>query len=118
MIHPKSDCLSKNIGEKTNIWQNVVVLPNAVIGNNCNICLIYKISSNAYITDNSNTTFNSTPYDVKFEETQLAQTADVTEQDQGSWTPTIALSVVAVGFLVKAWSSKSKVARENEFIRI
>lgn len=38
MIHPLSDCLSKSIGENTNIWQFVVVLAGAVIGSNCNIC--------------------------------------------------------------------------------
>jgi acetyltransferase-like isoleucine patch superfamily enzyme len=38
MIHHLSDCQSKNIGENTNIWQFVVVLPNALIGDNCNIC--------------------------------------------------------------------------------
>jgi UDP-3-O-[3-hydroxymyristoyl] glucosamine N-acyltransferase len=37
MIHPLSDTLSKNIGADTNIWQFCVVLPNARIGNNCNI---------------------------------------------------------------------------------
>jgi UDP-2-acetamido-3-amino-2,3-dideoxy-glucuronate N-acetyltransferase len=38
MIHPLSDCLSKNIGNNTNVWQYVVVLSKAVIGDNCNIC--------------------------------------------------------------------------------
>lgn len=38
MIHELSDVKSKNIGEGTNIWQYCVVLPNAVIGKNCNIC--------------------------------------------------------------------------------
>ena len=38
MIHELSDVQSKNIGEGTNIWQYCVVLPGAVIGNNCNIC--------------------------------------------------------------------------------
>jgi UDP-2-acetamido-3-amino-2,3-dideoxy-glucuronate N-acetyltransferase len=43
MIHPSADVQSKNIGSDTKIWQNVVVLPDAVIGENCNInahCLI------------------------------------------------------------------------------
>jgi acetyltransferase-like isoleucine patch superfamily enzyme len=36
-IHPSSDVQSKSIGDGTLIWQYVVVLPGAVIGNNCNI---------------------------------------------------------------------------------
>ena len=38
MIHSLSDCLSKNIGKNTNVWQYVVILSKAVIGDNCNIC--------------------------------------------------------------------------------
>ena len=38
MIHSLSDCLSKNIGKSTNVWQYVVILSDAVIGDNCNIC--------------------------------------------------------------------------------
>ena len=38
MIHALSDVQSKNIGGNTNIWQFVVVLGGAVIGDNCNIC--------------------------------------------------------------------------------
>jgi len=38
MIHPLSDCLSLNIGKNTNVWQFVVILSEAVIGDNCNIC--------------------------------------------------------------------------------
>lgn len=37
-IHPLSDVKSKNIGQKTKIWQYSVIFPNAVIGENCNIC--------------------------------------------------------------------------------
>ena len=37
MIHPLSDCQAK-IPESTNIWQFCVVLPNAQVGENCNIC--------------------------------------------------------------------------------
>ena len=36
-IHPSSDVQSKSIGKNTTIWQFVVVLPDASIGNNCNI---------------------------------------------------------------------------------
>jgi UDP-2-acetamido-3-amino-2,3-dideoxy-glucuronate N-acetyltransferase len=38
MIHILSDCQSKNIPESTNIWQYVVILPRAKIGENCNVC--------------------------------------------------------------------------------
>jgi UDP-2-acetamido-3-amino-2,3-dideoxy-glucuronate N-acetyltransferase len=37
MIHKLADVQSKNIGLDTNIWQYVVVLNEAIIGNNCNI---------------------------------------------------------------------------------
>lgn len=38
MIHPTSDVQTKTVGENTKIWQYCVVLPGAVIGNECNIC--------------------------------------------------------------------------------
>lgn len=38
MIHKLSDCQTVDIPTNTNIWQYVVVLPKAVIGENCNIC--------------------------------------------------------------------------------
>ncbi len=38
MIHPLSDVQSTAIGNNTNIWQFVVVLPRAIIGDDCNIC--------------------------------------------------------------------------------
>lgn len=37
MIHPTADVQSKEIGADTRIWQYVVVLPGAVIGDGCNI---------------------------------------------------------------------------------
>lgn len=37
-IHPLSDVQSKHIGNGTKIWQFCVVLPEAVIGEDCNIC--------------------------------------------------------------------------------
>jgi acetyltransferase-like isoleucine patch superfamily enzyme len=36
-VHPLSDVQSKQIGADTLIWQYVIVLPGAIIGNNCNI---------------------------------------------------------------------------------
>ena len=38
MQHPTSDIQSEKIGAGTRIWQFVVVLPGAIIGENCNIC--------------------------------------------------------------------------------
>ena len=52
MIHPLSDIHSKNIGEETNIWQYCVVLPGAVIGNNCNICSHCFIENDFIIGNN------------------------------------------------------------------
>lgn len=37
MIHPLSDVQSKQIGQNTSVWQYAVILPGAVIGDNCNI---------------------------------------------------------------------------------
>ncbi|EPJ75812.1 WxcM-like protein [Pseudomonas sp. CFII64] len=38
MIHPLSYVQSQSIGAGTKVWQFVVILPGAVIGNDCNIC--------------------------------------------------------------------------------
>ena len=38
MIHSLADVQSKHIGENTRVWQFTVVLPDAVIGKDCNIC--------------------------------------------------------------------------------
>ncbi|MET4089323.1 acyltransferase [Bradyrhizobium sp. S3.5.5] len=37
-IHPLSDVQSKRIGDRSRIWQFVVILPEAIIGEDCNIC--------------------------------------------------------------------------------
>ena len=37
-IHPQSDLLSASIGIGTRVWQFVVILAGASIGENCNIC--------------------------------------------------------------------------------
>lgn len=52
MIHPLSDCQSKNIGKDTNIWQFCVVLPGAQIGENCNICSHCFIENDVKIGNN------------------------------------------------------------------
>lgn len=52
MIHPLSDVQTKSIGEGTRIWQYVVVLPEARIGRNCNICCHVLIEGGAVLGDN------------------------------------------------------------------
>ena len=51
-IHPSSDVQTKNIGENTIVWQFCVILPNAVIGKNCNICANVFIENNVIIGNN------------------------------------------------------------------
>ncbi len=50
-IHPSSDVQSKQIGEGTRIWQYVVILPEAVIGRDCNICSHCFIENKAVVGD-------------------------------------------------------------------
>jgi acetyltransferase-like isoleucine patch superfamily enzyme len=50
-IHPLADVQSLNIGSGTRIWQFVVVLPQAVIGKNCNICAQSFIENDVVIGD-------------------------------------------------------------------
>lgn len=38
MRHPSSDIQSTQIGPNTSIWQFVVILARAIIGDHCNIC--------------------------------------------------------------------------------
>lgn len=51
-IHSLSDVQSLNIGDDTNIWQFCVILPNAKIGKNCNICANVLIENDVVIGDN------------------------------------------------------------------
>ena len=52
MIHPLSEVQSNNIGSNTLIWQFVVVLKDAVIGNNCNINSHVFIENNVIVGNN------------------------------------------------------------------
>jgi acetyltransferase-like isoleucine patch superfamily enzyme len=52
MIHYLAEVKSKEIGINTSIWQFVVVLPNAKIGNNCNINSHVFIENEVQIGDN------------------------------------------------------------------
>ena len=49
MIHPLSDVQCKNIPESTRIWQYCVILPNAKIGKDCNICSHCLVENEASI---------------------------------------------------------------------
>jgi UDP-2-acetamido-3-amino-2,3-dideoxy-glucuronate N-acetyltransferase len=51
MIHANALCESKKIGFDTNIWAYAHILPNAVIGNNCNICDHVFIENDVTIGD-------------------------------------------------------------------
>jgi UDP-2-acetamido-3-amino-2,3-dideoxy-glucuronate N-acetyltransferase len=50
-IHPLSDVASEAVGGGTRIWQFVVVLKGAVIGEDCNICSHCLIESDVIIGD-------------------------------------------------------------------
>ena len=52
MIHPLSDVQSTNIGIGTRIWQFSVVLKNAVIGDNCNVCAHTLIENDVVVGNN------------------------------------------------------------------
>ena len=49
MIHPLSDVQCKNIPDSTRVWQYCVILPNAKIGENCNICSHCLVENEASI---------------------------------------------------------------------
>lgn len=51
MIHPLSDVQCKNIPESTRVWQYCVILPNAKIGEDCNICSHCLVENEASIGD-------------------------------------------------------------------
>lgn len=52
MINKFADVQSCNIGTTTNIWQFTVVLPDATIGENCNICAHCFIENKVIIGNN------------------------------------------------------------------
>ncbi len=51
-IHPTAEVQAENIGEGTSIWQFCVVLKDAIIGNNCNICALCFIENKVKIGNN------------------------------------------------------------------
>ena len=50
-IHPSADVKSDSIGENTRIWQYVVILPNAKIGSDVNVCSHCLIENDVTIGD-------------------------------------------------------------------
>lgn len=52
MIHPLSDVQNANIPKSTRVWQFVVILPDAIIGENCNICSQCFIENEVKIGNN------------------------------------------------------------------
>lgn len=52
MIHELADVQSQNIGKDTKIWQFSIILPDAVIGDNCNINSHCFIENDVVIGDN------------------------------------------------------------------
>lgn len=51
-IHPLADVAECSIGQGTRIWQFVVILKGAFIGNDCNICAQVLIESDVQIGSN------------------------------------------------------------------
>ena len=51
IIHPSSDIQTNQIGKSTRIWQYCVILPNARIGSECNICSHCFIENDVIIGD-------------------------------------------------------------------
>lgn len=49
LIHPTSNVQSPNIGGETRIWQYCIILPDAKIGSNCNICSHVLIENDVVI---------------------------------------------------------------------
>lgn len=52
MISKLSDVQTKNIGNNTRVWQFCVILENAIIGDNCNICSHAFIENDVKIGNN------------------------------------------------------------------
>jgi acetyltransferase-like isoleucine patch superfamily enzyme len=52
IFHSLSDIQSSLIGKGTRVWQFCVILPNAQIGENCNICSHCFIENNVIVGNN------------------------------------------------------------------
>ena len=51
VIHPLADCQTTSIGENSRVWQFVVILPEAKIGAEANICSLCLIENDVIIGD-------------------------------------------------------------------
>ncbi|APG06495.1 dTDP-6-deoxy-3,4-keto-hexulose isomerase [Luteibacter rhizovicinus DSM 16549] len=51
MIHALSDVQSRSVGARTTVWQFVVILADAVIGKDCNICSHCFIENDVVVGD-------------------------------------------------------------------
>ncbi|MFH7806566.1 acyltransferase [Acinetobacter sp. BSP-53] len=51
-IHPLSDVKTKKIGKNTRVWQFSVILEQATIGENCNICAHTLIENDVVVGNN------------------------------------------------------------------
>lgn len=51
-IHPLADVASNRIGSGTRIWQFVVILPKAIVGEACNICSHCFIENDVVVGNN------------------------------------------------------------------
>lgn len=50
-FHATSDVQSTKVGEGTSVWQNVVVFPDAIVGNDCNICAFCLLENDVCVGD-------------------------------------------------------------------
>lgn len=50
-IHPLADVQTNKIGDKSRVWQFVIIFKNAVIGEDCNICSHCLIEDDVVIGD-------------------------------------------------------------------
>jgi UDP-2-acetamido-3-amino-2,3-dideoxy-glucuronate N-acetyltransferase len=51
LLHPLSDVQSTNIGERSRVWQFVVILPSARIGEDCNVNAHVFIENDVVVGD-------------------------------------------------------------------
>lgn len=50
-VHPLADVQSQHIGDGTSIWQFVVILPDARIGEDCNVCSHCFVENDVIVGD-------------------------------------------------------------------
>ena len=51
-IHESAEANTKKIGKGTKIWQSCVILPEAIIGEDCNICAFCFIENDVQVGNN------------------------------------------------------------------